>query len=73
MNAIKYRTADVDGFNIFYRAAGAAGASKLLLLHGFPTAGHMFRNLIPPTGNLELADYNEGRSLLFLRERRKGK
>jgi pimeloyl-ACP methyl ester carboxylesterase len=47
MTAIKYRTADVDGFNIFYRAAGAAGAPKLLLLHGFPSAGHMFRDLIP--------------------------
>src|ERR1700692_4728833 len=47
MTAIKYRTADVDGFNIFYRAAGTAGAPKLLLLHGFPSAGHMFRDLIP--------------------------
>jgi pimeloyl-ACP methyl ester carboxylesterase len=47
MTAIKYRTADVDGSNIFYRAAGAAGAPKLLLLHGFPSASHMFRDLIP--------------------------
>ncbi len=47
MTAIKYRTADVDGFNIFYREAGAAGAPKLLLLHGFPSASHMFRDLIP--------------------------
>ena len=47
MTAIKYRTADVDGFKIFYREAGAAGAPKLLLLHGFPSAGHMFRDLIP--------------------------
>jgi pimeloyl-ACP methyl ester carboxylesterase len=37
----------VDGFKTFYREAGAAGAPKLLLLHGFPTAGHMFRDLIP--------------------------
>jgi pimeloyl-ACP methyl ester carboxylesterase len=42
-----YRTADVDGLNIFYREAGPAGAPKLLLLHGFPSAGHMFRDLIP--------------------------
>ena len=42
-----YRTADVDGFKIFYREAGAPGAPKLLLLHGFPTASHMFRDLIP--------------------------
>ena len=47
MTAIKYRTADVDGFKIFYREAGPAGAPKLLLLHGFPSAGHMFRDLIP--------------------------
>jgi len=44
---IKYRIADVDGCNIFYRAAGALGAPKLLLLHGFPSASHMFRDLIP--------------------------
>ena len=47
MTAIKYRTADVGGFNIFYREAGAPDAPKLLLLHGFPSASHMFRDLIP--------------------------
>jgi pimeloyl-ACP methyl ester carboxylesterase len=47
MTAIKYRTADVDGSKIFYREAGVAGGPKLLLLHGFPSAGHMFRDLIP--------------------------
>jgi pimeloyl-ACP methyl ester carboxylesterase len=47
MTAINYRTAKVDGGNIFYREAGAPGAPKLLLLHGFPTASHMFRDLIP--------------------------
>ena len=47
MTAIKYRTADVDGFRIFYREAGAANTPKLLLLHGFPSASHMFRDLIP--------------------------
>ena len=47
MTAIKYRTADVDGLTIFYREAGAAGAPVLLLLHGFPSASHMFRDLIP--------------------------
>jgi pimeloyl-ACP methyl ester carboxylesterase len=44
---IKYRTVDVDGLKVFYREAGASGARKLLLLHGFPSAGHMFRDLIP--------------------------
>jgi pimeloyl-ACP methyl ester carboxylesterase len=47
MTAVRYRTADVDGFNIFYRETGAADAPKLLLLHGFPSASHMFRDLIP--------------------------
>jgi pimeloyl-ACP methyl ester carboxylesterase len=47
MSAIKYRTAEVDGFKIFYREAGPAAATKLLLLHGFPTSSHMFRDLIP--------------------------
>jgi len=47
MTTITYRTADVDGFKIFYREAGSPGASKLLLLHGFPSASHMFRDLIP--------------------------
>src|ERR1700751_3111142 len=47
MSAIKYRTVEVDGSKIFYREAGPAGAPKLLLLHGFPTSSHMFRDLIP--------------------------
>ncbi|NID16508.1 alpha/beta fold hydrolase [Luteibacter yeojuensis] len=47
MSAIAYRTANVDGFNVFYREAGAANAPKLLLLHGFPSSSHMFRDLIP--------------------------
>ena len=47
MAPVKYRTTDVDGFKVFYREAGAAHAPKLLLLHGFPSAGHMFRDLIP--------------------------
>jgi pimeloyl-ACP methyl ester carboxylesterase len=44
MTAIYHRTTKADGRNIFYREAGAA---QLLLLHGFPTASHMFRDLIP--------------------------
>ncbi|HEY4141064.1 MAG TPA: alpha/beta hydrolase [Pseudolabrys sp.] len=47
MDPVRYRTADVDGFKIFYREAGLPHAPKLLLLHGFPSAGHMFRDLIP--------------------------
>jgi pimeloyl-ACP methyl ester carboxylesterase len=44
---IHYRKADVDGINIAYREAGTENDSVILLLHGFPTSGHMFRNLIP--------------------------
>ena len=47
MTTISYRTANVDGAEIFYREAGSAGLPKLLLLHGFPSASHMFRDLIP--------------------------
>ena len=47
MSAVQYKRADVDGFKVFYREAGHNGAPKLLLLHGFPSAGHMFRDLIP--------------------------
>jgi pimeloyl-ACP methyl ester carboxylesterase len=47
MPAITYRTAEVDGLKVFYREAGRANAPTVLLLHGFPTAGHMFRDLIP--------------------------
>ena len=44
---VHYRTAAIDGLDIFYREAGPAGAPTVLLLHGFPTSSHMFRNLIP--------------------------
>jgi pimeloyl-ACP methyl ester carboxylesterase len=47
MTQIAYRTANADGLKIFYREAGAPDAPKLLLLHGFPSASHMFRDLIP--------------------------
>ena len=46
MNSIKYQSTDVDCTQIFYRGSGAPGAPKLLLLHGFPSASHMFRDLI---------------------------
>lgn len=47
MTSIHYRSANVDGFKVFYREAGSTQAPKLLLLHGFPSSGHMFRDLIP--------------------------
>jgi pimeloyl-ACP methyl ester carboxylesterase len=51
MSTVHYRHADVDGLKIFYREAGTPGKPKLLLLHGFPSAGHMFRDLMPLLSN----------------------
>ena len=42
-----YRSAAVEGVDVFYRKAGAGDAPVVLLLHGFPTSSRMFRNLIP--------------------------
>src|SRR5271170_419640 len=47
-----HRTSEVDGVNIFYREAGPTDAPAVLLLHGFPTSSHMFRNLIPALSDL---------------------
>ena len=47
MSSVRYLKTPVDGTNIFYREAGPRDAPKLLLLHGFPTSSHMFRDLIP--------------------------
>ena len=47
MGTIYYRAADVNGLKISYREAGRTDAPTLLLLHGFPSASHMFRDLIP--------------------------
>lgn len=44
---VRYRTIAVDGVDVFYREAGPADAPVLLLLHGFPTSSHMFRELVP--------------------------
>ena len=47
MTSVRFKKVATDGTSIFYRQAGPAGAPKLLLLHGFPTSSHMFRDLIP--------------------------
>jgi pimeloyl-ACP methyl ester carboxylesterase len=44
---VRFNTIDVDGLKIFYRSAGNPDAPTILLLHGFPSASHMFRDLIP--------------------------
>lgn len=45
--SVHCRRITVNGLNVFYREAGPAGAPIILLLHGYPTSSHMFRNLIP--------------------------
>jgi pimeloyl-ACP methyl ester carboxylesterase len=45
--AVRYQSVQVDGVKVFYREAGPADGPVLLLLHGFPSSGHMFRDLIP--------------------------
>jgi pimeloyl-ACP methyl ester carboxylesterase len=47
VHIVSFRKADVEGFNIFYRDAGPTDAQTLLVLHGFPSASHMFRDLVP--------------------------
>jgi hypothetical protein len=47
MPVIHHRTTKIEGLNILYREAGRADALAVLLLHGFPSSSHMFRQLIP--------------------------
>ena len=51
MSAIHYRRQKVGGVEVFYREAGPADAPVILLLHGFPSSSHMFRDLIPELAN----------------------
>jgi pimeloyl-ACP methyl ester carboxylesterase len=44
---VHYRTADAGGHRVYYREAGEPKNPAILLLHGFPTSSHMFRDLIP--------------------------
>ena len=46
-NQTHYRDVNVDGVRIFYREAGDPKAPAILLLHGYPSSSHMYRNLIP--------------------------
>jgi pimeloyl-ACP methyl ester carboxylesterase len=50
---VQFKTVAVDGLNVFYREAGDPSRPTVLLLHGFPSSSHMFRDLIP-----ELANYH---------------
>ena len=44
---VLHKTVEINGLDLFYREAGPKDAFSILLLHGFPTSSHMFRNLIP--------------------------
>src|ERR1700744_2727770 len=44
---VNYQKVKVDDLNVFYREAGPKDAPVVLLLHGYPTSSHMYRNLIP--------------------------
>jgi pimeloyl-ACP methyl ester carboxylesterase len=46
-NQTQYKTVEIEDQEIFYREAGDTNKPTILLLHGFPTSSHMFRNLIP--------------------------
>ncbi len=54
--AIRFRRVQVEDFDVFYREAGRPDAPVLLLLHGFPTSSHMFRDLISVAGGSLPAD-----------------
>lgn len=47
METTRIAKVEADGLNVFYRHAGPSDAPTILLLHGYPTSSHMFRNLIP--------------------------
>jgi pimeloyl-ACP methyl ester carboxylesterase len=47
MANVQYRTVAVDRLKVSFREAGSPGSPAILLLHGFPSASHMFRDLIP--------------------------
>jgi pimeloyl-ACP methyl ester carboxylesterase len=47
LTRVSFHIKNVDGINLFYREAGNPDAATIVLLHGFPTSSHMFRNLIP--------------------------
>jgi len=72
LHRTSHRFADVDGRKIFYREAGADTSPALLLLHGFPTSSHMFRDLIPKlkiriAGEADRFPYSKGGKLFGAR------
>lgn len=61
---VAYRTVKMDSLDIFYREARPKDAPVVLLLHGFPTRSHMFRNLIPALADEFHLSYDRMASLL---------
>lgn len=48
IHKVRHRQADVDGLEVFFREAGVPGQPTVLLLHGFPSSSHTFREVMPP-------------------------
>jgi pimeloyl-ACP methyl ester carboxylesterase len=46
-HTVRHRTVQVNGIDVFYREAGPATGPAILLLHGYPSSSHQYRNLIP--------------------------
>jgi pimeloyl-ACP methyl ester carboxylesterase len=44
---MRYKTVEIDGISVFYRESGDPKSPKLVLLHGFPSSSHQYRNLMP--------------------------
>src|SRR5438477_12367288 len=70
---VHYKTARINGLDIFYREAGANDALVILLLHGFPTSSSQFRNLIPRLAGsfLLIAPYSAGYGQSSMLDRKK--
>jgi pimeloyl-ACP methyl ester carboxylesterase len=51
INQVRYKTIKIDSQDIFYRETGSSDKPAILLLHGFPSSSHMFRNLLVALGD----------------------
>ena len=69
---VAHRTVKIDGLDIFYREAGPKDAPTILLLHGFPTSSHMFRNLIPALADSSTSSPPTTPASATVRHRRSG-
>jgi pimeloyl-ACP methyl ester carboxylesterase len=51
LTQVRYGTEPIDGINIFYRESGSAQQRAVVLLHGYPTSSHMYRDVLAALGN----------------------